>query len=71
MIVELVGALTHTRRTSIAGTRMVRYTFGILPPLTFLFSVMMYLGDFRIVAIAFAVVGCISYVVGKELHSKD
>jgi hypothetical protein len=31
----------------------------------------MYLADFRIVAIAFAAVGCISYFVGKELHSKD
>ena len=50
---------------------MVRYTFGILTPLTFLFSVMMYLGDFRIAAIAFAAAGCISYFVGKELNSND
>ena len=50
---------------------MVRYTFGILTPLAFLFTVVMYLGDFRMVAIASAAVGCIFYFVGKELHSND
>ena len=50
---------------------MVRFIFGLLVPLMFLFSVMMYLGGFRLVAIAFAVAGCVFHFIAEELRWKD
>jgi hypothetical protein len=53
------------------ANNMVRFTFGLLTPLMFLFSVMMYLGDFRLVAVAFAAAGCCSHWIGGKLTSNS
>ncbi len=50
---------------------MARFLFRMLTPLLFLFAVMMYLGDFRLVAIAFAASGYGSYLIAEELGAID
>ena len=49
---------------------MVRFAFRLLTPLMFLFAVMMYFADFRIVAIAFAAAGYVSHLVSEELNAR-
>ena len=46
----------------------MQFVLGLLIPLLFLFSVMMYLADFRVVCVAFAAAGCLTYFVAGRLN---
>ena len=68
------GTIQQSALNGASGTRtesihMVQFAFGLLTPLMFLFAVMMYFGDFRLVAVAFAAAGYISYFVGHRINS--
>ena len=48
---------------------MVRFVLRLFTPIMFLFAVMMYLGDFRLVAIAFAAAGVLAHFIIEGLRS--
>ena len=48
---------------------MVRFAFRLLTPLLLFFSVMMFLSDFRLIAVGFAVAGYVSYLISEELRA--
>lgn len=50
---------------------MVRFVFRLLTPLLLFFAVMMFLSDFRLVAIGFAIAGYVSYLISEELRANS
>ena len=48
---------------------MVRFMFRLLMPMMFLFAVMMYFADFRLVAVGFVAAGYVSHLICEELSA--
>lgn len=49
---------------------MIQFTLGLLTPILFFSAVMIYLADFRLVSIALAAAGVVSYFLLEELKSR-
>lgn len=49
---------------------MIQFTLGLLTPILFFFAVIIFIADFRMVSIALAVAGTLSYFVAEELKSE-
>jgi hypothetical protein len=56
--------------TSKECNHMIQFTLGLFTPIMFFFAVMVYLADFRLVSIAFAAAGVLSYFLSEELKSR-
>lgn len=68
VILQRVTVLQHQPRTE---TEIVQFLFRVLTPMLFFFSVIIYIGDFRIASAVLAGCGVLSHLIAEELKARS